>query len=195
MARPPKYEWDAIDRLLAAGKSIGEISTLTGVPANTIRKREARRKGRVWETSTSPQTAPRLVLSGGQSGGQTPDNCPSQQELQRIREQNEVTQWLDAIEQKTRDTAKLGRALQSRIARYLASNSELRACDIANVASALSTVDDLCRRSGDELGDAIVTLMKFDLLDKRECAYLAKAVMGDRDRLLDELRNILRGDR
>lgn len=202
MGRPPKYNWEPIDRLIAAGVSAGEIAKKVGAPRQSIDNRIRRHAQKTPQTQTpfvvkvsedtlDPTQTPLKLHSNSTQIPVTP-NTPS--ELAEIAAQNQALQWLDRIDKTEKNNMVLATVLQSRIGRYLERNPDLRACDIAHIASSLSTLETL-GKSKDELGTAIQTFMKLGLFDKKTSAYLAQAVVGDRDASLTKLRRIVQGGR
>lgn len=196
MARPPKYNWEPIDKLIEAGMSAGEISRQTGISRTTILSRIKKNSGQLDDSKSLPVkvSEERQKMSKTDENphqvSATP-NTPS--ELAEIAAQNETLQWLDRIDKIEKNNAVLAAVLQSRIGRCLERNPDLRPCDVSNIAGALATLESL-GQTKDELGMAIQTFMKFGLFDKKTSAYLARAVVSDRDATLARLRRVVKGE-
>lgn len=193
MARPPKYDWEPIDELIEAGMSAGEISRQTGISRTTILSRIKKNSGQLDDSKSLPVKVSdeRQKLSKTDENPTATPNTPS--ELAEIAAQNETLQWLDRIDKIEKNNAVLATVLQSRIGRCLERNPDLRPCDVSNIAGALATLESL-GKSKDELGMAIQTFMKFGLFDKKTSAYLARAVVSDRDATLARLRRVVKGE-
>jgi hypothetical protein len=194
MARPKKYDWSVVRRLHDQGESLSGIARLTGIPRQSIQsflKAEAAENPAENPAAPSPvsPTGKRIEFSAGAVNDRATELCPTREELERIRGQNRAAQYLADLEAIDRDQPKLGRALQSMAARFLAGDRSIKACDLSHVGAVLTAVGNIPRK--DELGDAILTFMKYGFFTPEVCAHLSKEISGDRDASLSNLRAIV----
>jgi hypothetical protein len=197
MARPKKYDWSVVRRLHDQGESLSGIARLTGIPRQSIQsflKAEAAENPAENPAAPSPvsPTGKRIEFSAGAVNDRATELCPTREELERIRGQNRAAQYLADLDAIERDQPKLGRALQSMAARFLAGDRNTKACDLAHISAVLTAVGSVVKR--DELGDAILTFMKYGLFTPETCAHLSKEISGDRDTSLSNLRAIIQGN-
>lgn len=201
MGRPPKYNWEPIDRLIAAGVSAGEIAKKVGAPRQSIDNRIRR------HTQKTPQTqTPFVVKVSGDTLDPTqtplkthsnpPETCPTEEALKSQIYCNQTRGLLKDLERKSRDSVKLAIALQAETARFLTGKSNIRACDLAHIANVISSLERVGSEiSEEEVFETISSMMKFGWLDEERSARAVVKVRESRDAVLEDLWEIVQNPR
>lgn len=167
MGRPPKYNWEPIDRLLEAGLSPREVSKETGIPRQSIEMR-IRRQAR------------------------PPETCPTEEALKSQIYCNQMRELLKDLERKSRDNVKLAIALQVESARFLTGSSNIRASDLAHVANVISSLEKVGTGiSGEEVFGTIAAMMRLGWLDEETSAQAVVRIRESRDAVLEDLWRIV----
>lgn len=204
MGRPPKYNWEPIDRLIAVGVSAREISAKYGIPSSTIEMRILRSSHKPPTNSKLPQgkesgnshklptSSPQTPHRSATDSSTPPETCPTEEFLKSQIYCNQTRGLLKDLERKSRDSVKLAIALQAETARFLTGKSNIRACDLAHVANVISCLERVGSGvSEEEVFGTIAAMMRFGWLDEERSAKAVVRVRESRDAVLEDLWGIV----